>query len=433
MLRRPAILFAGLLLAVALGLGLARLFELRFERGDIFPPYSTLRTDPLGASVFYESLARVPGVRTRQYFEAAFKDDNGRERTLFVLGTHPASLSSISGSEFAALQRFVIEGGRVVIAFYPLAREPRVFPSWVTNEMGKATPRGKKGQPPPDGKGERGGPERKSPEKDEGDDGEDLLKGHYTDLSTAWGFEYTYKAIGTNDEGSADFPVAELVRPDRGLPAQLPVHTSLGFTNLTNGWSVVYRREEGGPVVVERKFGPGSVVLAADSYPVSNEAMFKDRCPPLLAWLLGGGREAIFDEAHLNIVEQPGVATLMRRYRLHGLVLSLVAAAGLFVWKNGLSLVPPPPERGDGDGPTIAGRDSASGFVNLVRRSIAPAEIINVCLAEWKKSGARLAAVSPEQRRELELRAQQQAALEPRRRDPVDDYRAISRILQRPR
>ena len=215
------------------------------------------------------------------------------------------------------------------------------------------------------------------------------------------------------------------------MPAQLAIHTSLCFTNLTNGWTTIYQRDKKAPVVVERKFGAGTVVLVADSYPFSNEAMFKDRSAPLLAWLLGSGRDAIFDEAHLGIVEQPGMATLMRRYQLHGLIFSLLAVAGLFIWKNSVSLVPPHTEAEAEAGPVVAGRDSASGFVNLVRRGISPADIINVCFAEWKKSNARLAAISPQQRRDLEHLVQQQAALEPHQRKPVENYRVISRILQR--
>ena len=82
-------------------------------------------------------------------------------------------------------------------------------------------------------------------------------------------------------------------------------------------------------------------------------------------------------------------------------------------------------------GVVVAGRDLASGFVNLMRRSISPAEIINVCFAEWKKSGARAAAVSPGQRRVLEQVIQQQDALPPNEREPVENYRAISEILKR--
>lgn len=250
-------------------------------------------------------------------------------------------------------------------------------------------------------------------------------------MNKEWGFDFQYKDLGTNDDGDIQFPQAALVAARPELPALLAVHTVLCFTNLTNGWVTIYQRDKKMPVVVERKFGAGSVVLVADSYPFSNEAMFKDRSATLLAWLLGSGRDAIFDEAHLGIVEQPGVATLMRRYQLHGLIFSLLVVAVMFVWKNSMSLVPPHSETEAAAGPVVAGRDSASGFVNLVRRGVAPADLINVCFAEWKKSGARLAAISPAQRRDLEQLIQQQAALEPHLRKPVENYRVISKILQR--
>jgi hypothetical protein len=427
MLKRPAIFCAGLLLAGVFAFGLARLFELRFYRGDIYPPYSTLRTDPLGASVFYESLGRVPGVAARRYFEETFKSDGGRAHALFVLGTGADSLGWLSRSELGAWQRFVFEGGRVVIAYYPQVSEPRSSRLSHTNQTDRFSPEGKEPR-----RGSHKKPEKSPDRKDRRDEDDlDAERRDYADLSQAWGFGIAYNSLGTNDDGQIEFPRAELVAPGRELPALLSIHTSLCFTNLTNGWRTLYQRDGKTPVVVERRLGAGSVVLVADSYPLSNEAMFQGLGAPLLAWLLGGGREAIFDEAHLGIVEEPGIATLVRRYQLHGLILSLLAVAGLFVWKNLAGLVPPLAETTARAGPVIPGRDSASGFVNLLRRSIAPAEIINVCFAEWKKSGSRLGAVSPAQRRDVHQLVQQQAALEPRRRNPVENYRAISRILQR--
>jgi hypothetical protein len=427
MLKRPAIFCASLMLAGVFALGLARLFELRFDRGDIYPPYSTLRTDPLGASVFYESLGRVPGVTARRYFEEAFKSDDGRAQALFVLGTGADSFRWLSRSELGAWQRFVLDGGRFVIAYCPQVSEPWSSPASQTNEAARHFPEGKKTR-----RGSHKEPGKSPDQKDQRHEDElEAEKRDYADLSAAWGFGIAYHSLGTNDDGQIEFPDAELVAPSPELPALLSIHTSLCFTNLTNGWRTVYQRDGQTPVVLERRWGAGSVVLAADAYPLSNEAMFKKPSAPLLAWLLGGGREAIFEEAYLGLAEEPGIATLVRRYRLHGLILSLLAAAGLFVWKNLFGLVPPLAAAPLHAGPVIAGRDSASGFVNLLRRSIAPAEIINVCFAEWKKSGPWLGAVSPAQRREVEELVQQQAALEPRRRQPVESYRAISRILQR--
>ena len=81
--------------------------------------------------------------------------------------------------------------------------------------------------------------------------------------------------------------------------------------------------------------------MATDSYFVSNEAMAKDRHADLLAWLIGPDKNVVFDEAHFGIVETSGVAVLMRKYRLHGLAAGLMLLAGLFIWKNSTSLVPP--------------------------------------------------------------------------------------------
>lgn len=477
MLKRPAILCAGLLLAAAFAFGLVRLFELRFDQGDIYPPYSTLRSDPLGASVLYESLERVPGVTAQRYYDATFKGDNGRDQALFVLGAQPDSPDLIPRAEFDALQQFVYNGGRMVIAYYPEVSEPwssRLADTNQTNNPAAGGRRSRHGHPRPESSPDRSAGETnltnnadekvetnrvngtntslpvkplrgraarrheksndqqdQSDQQDEKDLKEEMKQ--YTDLSEAWGFHLKYKQLETNDDGRFEFPGALRVASDADLPARLPIHTSLCFTNLTNGWVTIYQRDQKAPVVMERKFGAGSVVLVADSYPFSNEAMFKDRSAPLLAWMLGSGRDAIFDEAHLGIAERPGLATLMRRYQLHGLVFGLLLVAGLFVWKNSLGLVPPYADRGAATGPVIAGRDSAAGFVNLMRRSIPPAEIINVCFDQWTRSRARSAAISPAQRRDLEQLIHQQAALAPHLRKPVENYRVISQILQRRR
>ena len=474
MLKRPAILCACLLSAAVLVLGLVHLFELRLDRGDVYPPYSTLRTDPLGTSVFYESLNDVPDVTAQRYFEETFKSDDGKAHALFVLGTESYSMKWMSRTEFDTLQRFIYNGGRVVIAYYPQVNESWSSRIRRTNENDSAASDAKKrrhghnqsnadddnetqtnnpsGAPQlentnsasstnlspatkhksPRNARRRGSSPDKTDDKDQDDDDEfksELNK--YADVTKEWGFGFACKNLGTNDDGEILFPEVKLAAPKLELPAQFAIHTSLCFTNLTNGWTTIYQRDKKAPVVVERKLGAGTLVLVADSYPFSNEAMFKDRSAPLLAWLLGSGRDVVFDEAHLGIVEQPGMATLMRRYQLHGLIFSLLLVAGLFVWKNSVSLVPPHAETKAEAGPVVAGRDSASGFVNLVRRSVAPADIINVCFAEWKKSGAKLASISPAQRRDVEQLIRQQAALEPQRRRPVENYRVLSQILRR--
>jgi hypothetical protein len=155
--------------------------------------------------------------------------------------------------------------------------------------------------------------------------------------------------------------------------------------------------------------------------------MLKERHADLLAWVIGPSSRIVFDEAHLGIVEEPGVAMLVRKYRLHGLVAGLLLLAGLFIWKSAARFAPDAAEEKPEE--YVTGKDSAAGFVNLLRRHIASRDVLDVCLAEWRKSiaggkhpAARLA------------RAQEvisaENALPPAQRHPVRTYQAICRALK---
>src|SRR5205807_5643409 len=120
----------------------------------------------------------------------------------------------------------------------------------------------------------------------------------------------------------------------------------------------------------------GTIAMASDSYFLSNEALLKDRHPDLLSWWIGPNKQIIFDEAHFGVVENPGIAALIRKYHLHGLILGLILLAGLFIWKNSAPFIPMYAEELRSD--FVPGKDSAAGFVNLLRRNIPASEILNL-------------------------------------------------------
>jgi len=210
------------------------------------------------------------------------------------------------------------------------------------------------------------------------------------------------------------------------LPSALDWHSGMIFTNCDHAWQTIYARGTNA-VVMERRFGKGSVVIASDSYFLSNEAMEGDRHAEFLAWIVGSGRKVVFDEAHLGIMESPGVAALMRKYRLHGLMAGLLLLAGLFIWKNSVSLVPP--QAGEKRGDFVAGKDSASGFVNLLRRSVAPRDLLATCFTEWKKSATAGGQVSSARVQQAGAVFQSELSRPVREQDPAAAYRKISEIL----
>lgn len=155
--------------------------------------------------------------------------------------------------------------------------------------------------------------------------------------------------------------------------------TSLAFEPMGTSW-------QGNSSFLERRFGRGSVLLVARSYPLSNEGLQKERATGLIAHMLGGNRKVIFDESHLGEVESGSIAGLARNYHLEGLLAALLGLAGLYLWKNSVSFLPPR-ETEQEEMLTFA-KDASSGLANLLRRNIPSAELMRTCVAQWEHDRA---------------------------------------------
>src|SRR5207249_1742477 len=64
--------------------GGARLFQLRFETGDVYAEYSSLRSDPLGARVFYQSLEQVGDMEVSRNIQPLSRLSLDAKRTLVL-------------------------------------------------------------------------------------------------------------------------------------------------------------------------------------------------------------------------------------------------------------------------------------------------------------------------------------------------------------
>jgi hypothetical protein len=241
-----------------------------------------------------------------------------------------------------------------------------------------------------------------------------------------WGVDYEVVAL-ERDNDVYEPAFVENVSDIASLPSFLEWHSGIVFKNLNADWKPIYVRDDK-PVMIQRSFGRGTVIIATDSYFVSNEAMLFDRQADLLAYLIGASPEVVFDEAHLGVTESPGVATLARRYRLHGVVASLAAIAVLFIWKMSMPLFP----RQSAQKPDsyITGKDAGAGMINLLRRSVPPADLLETCFTEWKKGAGRSGAYSASRIQQAEDVFKLEMSTSAKQRDPVTAYRAISRILQ---
>jgi hypothetical protein len=424
--------------------GVLKLFLLRFEAGDLYPAYSSLRSDPLGSRAFYSSLENInDAVVSRNYHPVQTLEFN--ENTAFIyIGTSVFDSDSVSAEWFKVFERLTTAGGRLVLSFLPVEKKP---PNWRMSKCAvpkkeiedKDNARQKnasndnqnRSKPYPTENASKA-PNKEDKKLEEGPDPVASVKQrNCVSLKEKWGLVFAFaekppdKAANVRD----DLSPAHL----KGLPETISWHTALYFDDLDDAWRVIYAADDR-PVIVEKPYGSGSLVLSADSFFLSNEALRSERHPELLAWTLGQSATVVFDETHFGIFKHPGVLSLIKKYRFHWFIFAVAVLALLFIWKNSVYFVPPPKRsQAQPNGDFISDRDSTQGLISLLRRNIPTRHILQACIREWERT------IQPEKRFRNDQLAKIKSAFKmitkrsPKFIDPVTGYRRISKIISKGR
>ena len=417
-----------LLLSVLFLAGIAHLFQLRFETGDVYPLYSSLRSDPLGTRAFYEGLNRLDGVTAERGYRDPGDIESGDGATFFFPGYPLNGKEYVTSSVVQDILNIARTGGRVILSFQPEKAPPKRKKRRKPEKESKVEP-----ESPSEAPADKEKPA--APEADAED--AEVKQEEFGDDHTPMGAIILYRELDIALKYPEHLKTGEARRAGaihrEILPPTLPLHTILSFEIFQDRWTPVYTRE-GYPVLVERSVGRGSVILSADTYFMSNEAMWKDRRPGLLAWLMGPNTRAVFNETHLGIQEDPGITHLARKYNLHGLAWGILLVVALFVWKNSTYFVPPAdrddPENGEHRG--AARRNYTEGLVHLLRRHIPRKALLSICWKEWDKAAAPGDGSSeppPDTRR----RIQEILSSDTFRTDPAAGYRHIQELLSETR
>src|SRR5690606_17698337 len=99
------------------GYGLLHLFSLRFEQGDVYPQYSSLRADPLGTKALYDAFNSTGALQTQRNYRPLQRLRPAEPVALFYIGI---TQSSFWGkSELQHFERLIGSGSRAVFAFAP--------------------------------------------------------------------------------------------------------------------------------------------------------------------------------------------------------------------------------------------------------------------------------------------------------------------------
>ncbi len=345
------------------------------KTGDAFPRYSSLRADPLGTKLLFDSLQELPGVLVSRNFKLAPSIANPASTSLLMLGLSGPGWFSTSEERVKQWEQLASRGARLVFVFEPalpaLDADFSVFQKKQPDPAKPAAP---------------------------------LLR----PLQARWGVAVKLRKV----------PPSKRAKMER-----LPRESALYF-EPDSSWTVLEKGPDGTAVHVEKSIGSGTIVLASQGFQVSNEALREQaRRGEWLTGLIGPGRtNIVFDEFSHGIAETGSVGSLIRRYHLQGAVFLLILAGILFIWRNASSLLP---ARETQTAATASGRDARDGLTALLQRSVATGDLIPACWSEWRKDESIRPPVSKERLQRME----QAVASMPSDRKPADAYRQLQNIL----
>ena len=411
------------LLLLALGVfSLLYLLKLRFDAGDSLPVGSSLRSDPLGVEVLFESL-NSSGVAQaeRNYFEIELAELDNYDMLVF---SHASPFLHDLHEE--TIHNFVTNhGGRLLITLGP------------QTHVRKRRDERRKQEDAEDEESTEKEDDTDKNDSEESDEAGD--KKSCTGCSCSCCNEDSTNRLwyGICQVEMEHKPIQAELNPDYecvdfDLPPTLSVKTvaSLSTNLLHSGWQAIYSCS-GMPVVVERWCGKGSVVISSLSYPFSNEAMRAERETGFLLWSFDGSKRILFDESHFGLVISRTVAKLIRKNNLHYALLALLIPVILYFRLAAVPLVPrytediAPDDKYD--------EDSASALCKLLMRSVPPDGVVPVALDAWREAnGERVRAMSADQRElfeELVAKNRKRSGKFPREKDIVAAYNEVVELL----
>ena len=423
-------------LAVLLIAGVYQVFRLRFQAGDVYPEYSTLRADPLGAKAAYDTVRELGDYsQVIRYQQDLRLLKSGADTTLFFAGATGEWFDHVlTRSEFQSVNAALERGARVVVT---LSGRDNAFGDDIEVEEGG----GQETLTPdevldresrPDGKRDDGTSDESGDEETSDDGSADRPQLGFGEVKSTWDFAVGY---ASNEDWDLEDGIEAKIETDSVLLSEgITIRSPWRFARLGPEWNVV-ATVEGRPVVIERVYGKGRIVLSADSWFLSNEALAKHRKLGELIWAAGDRPVVIFDETHHGVQTSEGVVGMASRYSLHGVLPGLGILFLLVLWRGNSSLVPGTAslDLGVGESVTVDGIDSESGVVRLMRTGIPGNEILRECYLAWARNPILRRKFSKAQVEAVRDRVVAEESKAAGQRSFVNAYREIVKSLSRRR
>lgn len=300
---------------------------------------SSLREDPYGTSLLFDSYARAGYHVTRSQDEDSLSDQNAGSTTAFFVGGYPYNDSETgkgkprnSGKFSERLQDFLARGGRIVL-IQPAWKLNSESQGWeVENRWGK-TPK-------------ESGPAWISPDLHEMPPGSEMMY----------------------------------------LGAEVPsLKTDEHWTALYVGpGNAAAKADTSGKVYMAmRRVGNGELIAASQEWFLLNETIKTHPNPVLLEFLTGGRPMIWVDETLHGLHQEQGVIWLVQRYRLQVALMLFWAALLALLWSMSGDLMRRP--RRDQNAQIVRhGERAGVAACHLLQRSIPAEQVVAECWEQYR-------------------------------------------------
>lgn len=343
---------------------------------------SSLREDPYGTSLLFDSYARAGYQVIRSQDEDTLFDQDALRETAFYVGVRPSNDWKMQkgklqiGDKFRGrLERFLSRGGRVVLVA-PDWKLKSELEGWeVRNEWHKSSHESKPMWISPDAGAMPAG-------------SEDMYLGNdapWLVTDPAWTALYSEPA-------------------DNQADADGPAHVYMAV----------------------RKVGNGELLAASQELFLLNEAIKAHPNPALLDFLAGGRPVIWVDETMHGLYQDQGVLWLVRRYRLQVALLLFWVTLLTFLWSISGDLVR---RQSQGMETQIVRESEEAGVATrrLLQRSVPSKQVVLECWEEFRRRSPQAAeAISTNSDNDAQLHA---ALTEP----PVAGYMRLSMLIAKQR
>lgn len=326
-------MIAVLVLAAVFALAVIRSILLRSQISHNYPAYSSLNNGVNGTKAYFDALVRLGFVASRNF--KLLPKLTGTRAAVFCAGAELWAFRFSDEKELRQFEQLATRGARVIIALDPAG----VIEMPVKKQK-----------------------QAREPESQSNPD----------NLKTRWGIELKPKEQITT-------------RQTREFLVKLQLRSvNWQFSSWSKDWVPSHTRN-GAPLLLERPFGRGSIVLIGNSKLFTNRELLFAPDTDVLASAPGRYREIVFDESHLGLEDTGTVFGLAVAHRLQWMLLGFLALAVLYIWHSSVSFIPPPATSAE---PSIAGRDAHAALSNLLMQSVPLRAILRTCAEEWNQSAS---------------------------------------------